>query len=253
MKIVVALPLALTFLFGTSAAVSAHVRYHQVRYHHFHRHDAYRYHRHRHFATNSEHHGHGLGLVHEKTAAGEITVAADVAGKFKDLIAALVAKGFHGSVGCYSATGHMPNSLHHSGRACDFAQEGRNRTVSIMYHSGDLIRKFGLRDGCSFGDCGHVDTGLSFARRERGHHAFRYAEHRRERGRYAVRYAVRRHAYRQERAARDYEGYRTAYGYDGRRLADSEERPYRVASYRRGRGYGRRGGLSYASDRETWR
>jgi hypothetical protein len=28
-----------------------------------------------------------------------------------------------------------------------------------MYHVGDLAAKWGLRDGCSFGDCGHIDDG----------------------------------------------------------------------------------------------
>ena len=53
----------------------------------------------------------------------------------------------------------MPNSLHHTGHACDFAQTARNRTVALMYHVSDIIAAHGLRDGCSFGDCGHVDTG----------------------------------------------------------------------------------------------
>jgi hypothetical protein len=27
-----------------------------------------------------------------------------------------------------------------------------------MYHVGALARKWGLRDGCTFSDCGHVDV-----------------------------------------------------------------------------------------------
>jgi hypothetical protein len=78
-----------------------------------------------------------------------------------------LAHGFRGSVIC-AATGHMPGSLHHTGHACDFAQTRRNRTVSLMYHAGAMIAAHGLRDGCTFGDCGHVDTGtpIRTARRE---------------------------------------------------------------------------------------
>jgi len=28
-----------------------------------------------------------------------------------------------------------------------------------MYRVGDLTRKYGLRNGCSFSDCGHIDLG----------------------------------------------------------------------------------------------
>ena len=101
---------------------------------------------------------HPSGTVTVSTAAGPITVAADAADKFVSLTNDLVAHGFHGSVNC-AATGHMPNSLHHTGHACDFAQTARNRTVGVMYHVSDIIAAHGLRDGCSFGDCGHVDTG----------------------------------------------------------------------------------------------
>jgi hypothetical protein len=98
------------------------------------------------------------GVVTVSTAAGPITVASDAADKFVNLTNDLVAHGFHGSVNCL-ASGHMPGSLHHTGHACDFAQTARNRTVSLMYHAQAIIAAHGLRDGCSFGDCGHVDTG----------------------------------------------------------------------------------------------
>jgi hypothetical protein len=101
---------------------------------------------------------HPAGTVTVGTAAGPITVASDAADKFVSLTNDLVAHGFHGSVSC-AATGHMPNSLHHTGHACDFAQTARNRTVGVMYHAAAIIAAHGLRDGCSFGDCGHVDTG----------------------------------------------------------------------------------------------
>ena len=79
----------------------------------------------------------------------------------RDLIADLVADGFRGHVTC-QASGHMPGSLHHTGEACDFAQLRRNVVApgaGIMYHASSIITAHGLRDGCSFHDCGHVDTG----------------------------------------------------------------------------------------------
>ncbi len=154
MKIVVStLPVAMAFLFGAPAIANAHV----------HR----SYHDSRHRLDRGSLHDSG-GLIHEKTAAGAITVAADAAEKFKGLIDSLKAIGFHGDVHCYASGGHVTHSLHSTGHACDFAQTGKNKTVSIMYHSGALIRSFGLRDGCSFGDCGHVDTGLAAERPRHG-------------------------------------------------------------------------------------
>jgi hypothetical protein len=186
MRFVSALSLALMFLFGATVAASAHVRHRYV--HHFSRHRyAYRNYHHRHLASRAGDERGGHGLVHEQTAAGQITVASDAAGKFKELIAALVAKGFKGDVHCYASGGHVTHSLHYSGRACDFAQTGRNRTVSIMYHAGSLIKAAGLRDGCSFHDCGHVDTGFAVASRHERHYAV-YAQRRHEQARY--RYAA---------------------------------------------------------------
>jgi hypothetical protein len=128
-------------------------------------------------ATARVHHGGGLETV--RTAAGPITVAADAAPRFVSLIGDLVRHGYRGWVHCFDAHGHMPHSLHHSGRACDFAQRGRNRTTRIMYHAHAIIAAHGLRDGCSFRDCGHVDTGQPTGRR-----ALAYARHR-HRNRYA--------------------------------------------------------------------
>ena len=190
MKFVVsALLFALALLFGVPTVGSAHALYHHGRHHHYrHWHYAGRRHYEHHVARGHarraryaarDEHRHVGGLVHEDTAAGNITVAAGAAAKFKDLIAALVAKGFRGDVGCYAASGHIAHSLHHTGNACDFAQTEKNRTVAIMYHSGALIRSFGLRDGCSFGDCGHVDTGTAFA--DRGRHSVQHRYARSER------------------------------------------------------------------------
>ncbi len=187
MRFVSALSLALLCLFGATVAASAHVRHHSGRHYFSRHHYASRTYHHRHFASRTDDERGGRGLVHEQTAAGQITVAADAAGKFKELIAALVAKGFKGDVHCYASGGHITHSLHYSGRACDFAQTGRNRTVSIMYHAGGLIRSAGLRDGCSFHDCGHVDTGLAMASHHERHTVV-YAQRRHERPRY--RYAA---------------------------------------------------------------
>ena len=63
-------------------------------------------------------------------------------------------------IGCYSRWGHVHHSLHHTGNACDIEQHGWGRTsYRAMYHIAWLAHKHGLRDGCSFTDCGHVDTG----------------------------------------------------------------------------------------------
>lgn len=99
-------------------------------------------------------------LVTVHTAAGPVTVASGFAPKIVGFIEEVVARGFKGRVNCFSlAKSHVPRSLHKSGNACDFAQRGWNRTVSVMYRVGDLAAKWGLRDGCSFRDCGHIDAG----------------------------------------------------------------------------------------------
>ncbi len=140
----------------------------------------------------------GGGVVTIQTAANPITVSSGIAGPMRDLIADLVAHGFRGHITC-QASGHMPHSLHHTGEACDFAQLSRNVVspgAGIMYHASSLIAAHGLRDGCSFHDCGHVDSGrMSFsaraqltprgmahirhyARRYYGHHFYRTAARR---------------------------------------------------------------------------
>jgi hypothetical protein len=105
------------------------------------------------------------GLINIETAAGTITVAASIADRMKGFIADVVERGFKGRVHCYSwAKSHVRHSLHHTGEACDFAQHwtvgGHIRTHGAMRHVADLAAKWGLRDGCSFRDCGHVDGGL---------------------------------------------------------------------------------------------
>src|ERR1700692_548375 len=135
----------------------------------------------------------GGGTVTIETAANPITVAAGIAGPMRDLIADLVADGFRAHATCL-ASGPMPGSLHHTGEACDFAQLSRNVVApgaGIMYHASSIIAAHGLRDGCSFHDCGHVDDGRMLnaraqwipgaagvrlaARRYGGHHLYRVA------------------------------------------------------------------------------
>lgn len=94
------------------------------------------------------------------TAAGVICISGRVADKMKGFIADVVARGFKGQVHCYStSSSHVSHSLHFVGEACDFAQRGWGKTVRPMYSVSDLTSKWGLRNGCTFRDCGHVDSG----------------------------------------------------------------------------------------------
>jgi len=93
-------------------------------------------------------------------------VNAGHASQFIGAIADLVAAGFRGHVNCFARGGHVRHSLHYTGEACDFAQLGRNVVAPgarIMYHAHAILARWGLRDGCSFHDCGHADTGRVFA------------------------------------------------------------------------------------------
>ena len=128
-------------------------------------------HHHRHYQNNAHvsHHesaaqperrARGGGIVTVKTAAGPITVAAHLADRFNALIDDFIAHGYKPrSIGCHAHGGHVPNSRHYAGAACDFDQSGLGRTTSFMYHARAIIKKHGFRDGCAFGDCGHVDDG----------------------------------------------------------------------------------------------
>jgi hypothetical protein len=110
-----------------------------------------------------------------QTKAGPICVAAHVAEKFAAFINALPYTPRY--VSCWAPGGHISHSLHYVGEACDVDQSRRNGTSSAMYHVAGLAAQFGLRDGCSFGDCGHVDTGTAIASR---HHPLAYAKAGRE-------------------------------------------------------------------------
>ncbi|MFT4080698.1 hypothetical protein [Rhodomicrobium lacus] len=154
-------------------------------------------HRHRHHAkqlgTSEASLGRGSsgGLVTITTAAGPIRVAAHLAGRFQALIADFVAHGYKPrSVHCHAHGGHVPNSRHYSGAACDFDQRGWGLTTSFMYQARAIIAKHGFRDGCSFNDCGHVDDGgaVRYAARKQYRPGVRSANARGQK-RYYVRYA----------------------------------------------------------------
>ncbi len=98
-------------------------------------------------------------VIKVDTAAGPITVSPSFGQKIKGFIADVVARGYKGYVHCFAKGGHVRGSRHYSGNACDFAQTGWGKTVAVMYHVRDLAEKYGLRDGCSFKDCGHIDDG----------------------------------------------------------------------------------------------
>lgn len=103
-----------------------------------------------------------VSLVTVQSAAGPITVAKSLSQRFKALIADFAAHGYKPrNVGCYASSGHVTHSRHYHGGACDFDQTGWGKTAKFMHHAGAIIHKYGFRDGCDFGDCGHVDDGVS--------------------------------------------------------------------------------------------
>jgi hypothetical protein len=122
-------------------------------------------------------------VVTVQTAAGPIRVAKHLAGRFQALIADFAAHGYKPKrIGCFAHGGHVPNSRHYAGAACDFDQRGWGKTAAFMYHAHAIIAKHGFRDGCSFNDCGHVDDGKSvrYSHRGRGRHSrdvYHYAQY----------------------------------------------------------------------------
>lgn len=139
---------------------------HGHHHHHsgLHRHTTHSFHSSRHSFGhhNSAHYG-ASGLVTVPTAAGiSITVASNLASKFQGFINDLHSEGYNPHhLGCYASGGHVTHSNHYHGGACDFDQSGRNKTASRMYHVSALAAKWGLRDGCTFHDCGHIDDGVN--------------------------------------------------------------------------------------------
>ncbi len=111
------------------------------------------------------------GLVEVQTAAGiKIAVAGNNAWRFVGFVGDLVALRSYRprQIHCFATGGHVSNSNHYTGNACDVDQRGWGLTASTMYHVRDLTKKWGLRDGCTFRDCGHVDVPRNTAaRRER--------------------------------------------------------------------------------------
>lgn len=152
---------------------------------------AFAKHHYKHHRTVAHHHHRGGGdfyvcggCVVRETKAGKVAVSSSNGDRLVSAINALWDAGFRGRVHCAASGGHIPGSLHYSGNACDMAQRGWGKTVAIMYHASAIIHQFGLRDGCSFSDCGHIDTGMALARR--GHHV-RYARvHHHHRTKYAA-------------------------------------------------------------------
>lgn len=150
----------------------------QARGHHRHHRHVRVYHRHYNDDVSQHYASHG-SLEHVKLDNGEIIVVASaVADRFKGFLNALFhQEGRLPEIGCFSATGHMRNSLHHWGGACDVGQSARNRAWRPMYHITALAHQFGLTDGCEWRhpDCGHIDVsgvgGSTIARRSRVHYA----------------------------------------------------------------------------------
>lgn len=133
--------------------------------------------------SESEHHRGGISAV--RLSDGQtIYVASAYADRFKEFFEALRRReGRLAHITCL-ASGHMPNSLHHWGGACDVGQTARNVAWRAMYHVGALASEYGLTDGCiwSHPDCGHVDVsgvgGRShYARHRYAHYAHRYRRH----------------------------------------------------------------------------
>jgi hypothetical protein len=185
---------------GAQAAARHHWRHHHqvVGWHHYaHRHFAIRHGHYRHYAKMPHHYRHyatapSHSLVTVETAAGiPITVSPRIAPKMQSFIQALVARGYHPRhISCFATHGHVRGSLHYRGEACDFDQGGWGRTASIMYHVTSIAAQFGLRDGCTFHDCGHIDLGPPvspryYARYASHHHRYaRYMPHYRRYARY---------------------------------------------------------------------
>ena len=119
------------------------------------------HHSHRHIHLVRRHDSHPASVISAQTDAGPIVVAKVYADRFVGFINALVADGYKPKdIGCYAPTGHIRNSEHHWGGACDIDQKERNVTAKFMYHVTELAHKFKLEDGCEWRhpDCGHIQV-----------------------------------------------------------------------------------------------
>ena len=157
---------------GNVGTAQAHTRLHHAQRHH-------------HYSSRS--HGsysHGIykcaDCVVRDTLAGIVSVSARNANRFVGVINDLWNAGFRGPVHCAASGGHVRHSRHYSGNACDFAQTGWGKTKPIMYHreAAAIIAKYGLTNGCSFHDCGHVGTDGGGSGRHYASRKVHYARHR---------------------------------------------------------------------------
>ena len=110
--------------------------------HHHHHHRQYAEHHHVHTAHHARHRAaqpsnrrelharqrqhnsapvsHGGGMVTVPTAAGSIAVTSHIASRFQALIADFVTASYKPRrIGCLAHGGHVPNSRHYAGAACD--------------------------------------------------------------------------------------------------------------------------------------
>lgn len=130
------------------------------------------------------------GCVVRETMAGAVAVSEENASRLAGAINALYDAGFRGPVNCAAPYGtHVAHSLHHTGNACDMAQTGWGKSsAQIMYHASAILARFGVNDGCSFGDCGHISVGAQEAFRG-GHRHYAWRHYRHFAHRYRRRYA----------------------------------------------------------------
>lgn len=184
MKSILLTTIAMCLLFVSSDAQARHARHH---YHTSH---------YRHSSHIQTAHGGGLTRICEGGSCG--TVAARAAEKFSGLFRDLRAMGYDlGSPGCYSPHGHMRNSLHHSGNACDlFNQYARNRTHLRMPPASvqiEVAARHGLTAGASWcnPDGGHFDLSGYNGCRGRSYTAHTYASYHPRHHRHYRRYASR--------------------------------------------------------------
>lgn len=116
-------------------------------------------------------------IVTMQSAVGPIEVAPDFGARILPVIAELKVAGFSGIAKCYARRRgpHVKHSAHLDGHACDLLpRDGvgarhRNRmpTQAIMFTAtaAGIISRAGLRNGCAFRDCGHIDDRAGVARR----------------------------------------------------------------------------------------
>lgn len=161
----------LSLMLSHPAKASTHHRQSHVHHysHHYGRYLALRHyhHMHRHWARRLKHldrpKTYSASLTRAKLPDGQtITVASSFAERFVGFFQDLFFREHKlPEIGCYAPTGHMRNSLHHWGGACDVGQSRRNVAWRPMYAVTDLAHKWGLTDGATWRgnpDAGHVEV-----------------------------------------------------------------------------------------------